>query len=76
MAIAQNVRIPARKPAVGNRKTIGPFAFFRVNRKYFVQQNAIKKIKSYPKIKLQLEPEPVISDEIIISQENGAAFKE
>ena len=57
-------------------KQLDPSHFFRVNRKYFVQQNATKKIKSYPKIKLQLEPEPVISDEIIISQENGVAFKE
>ena len=38
--------------------------------------NAIKRIKSYPKSKLQLEIEPAIQEEIIISQENAAAFKE
>lgn len=57
-------------------KQVDPSQFYRVNRKYFVQQNAIKKIKSYPKSKLQLELEPPINEDIIISQENVAAFKE
>jgi two-component system LytT family response regulator len=57
-------------------KQLDPSQFYRVNRKYLVHQNAIKKIKSYPKSKLQLELEPVIGEEIIISQENVAAFKE
>jgi DNA-binding LytR/AlgR family response regulator len=57
-------------------KQVDPAQFYRVNRKYFVQQNAIKKIKSYPKSKLQLELEPPINEDIIISQENVAAFKE
>jgi len=57
-------------------KQLDPSKFYRVNRKYFVQQNAIKKIKAYPKSKLQLELEPAIYDEIIISQESVAAFKE
>ena len=57
-------------------KQVDPACFYRINRKYFVNQNAIRKIKSYPKSKLQLELEPAISDEIIISQENVAAFKE
>jgi len=57
-------------------KQLDPSKFYRVNRKYFVQQNAIKKIKAYPKSKLQLELEPAIDDEIIISQESVAAFKE
>ena len=57
-------------------KQVDPEQFYRVNRKYFVQQNAIKKIKSFPKSKLQLELEPPINEDIIISQENVAAFKE
>jgi DNA-binding LytR/AlgR family response regulator len=57
-------------------KQVDPSQFYRVNRKYFVQQNAIKKIKSYPKSKLQLELEPQINEDIIISQENVTAFKE
>jgi two-component system, LytTR family, response regulator len=57
-------------------KQIDPSLFYRVNRKYLVQMNAIKKIKAFPKSKLQLELEPAINDEIIISQENVSAFKE
>ena len=57
-------------------KQLDPAQFYRVNRKYIVNINAIKKIRSFPKSKLHLELDPVNSDEIIISQENVAAFKE
>lgn len=56
-------------------KQLDPSQFYRVNRKYLVNFNAIKKIKSYPKSKLQLEIQPAPSEEIIISQENAAGFK-
>lgn len=57
-------------------KQLDPSQFYRVNRKYLVNLNAIKKIKSYPKSKLQLEIEPSVSEEVVISQENVAAFKQ
>lgn len=57
-------------------KQLDPSQFYRVNRKYLVHLNAIKKIKSFPKSKLQLELEPAVSDDIIISQDNVAAFKD
>ncbi|HEX6846699.1 MAG TPA: LytTR family DNA-binding domain-containing protein [Chitinophagaceae bacterium] len=57
-------------------KQLDPLHFYRVNRKYIVHINAIKKIKTYPKSKLQLELEPHNNDEIIISQENVASFKQ
>jgi two-component system LytT family response regulator len=57
-------------------KQLDPSQFYRVNRKYLVQLSAIRKIKSYPKSKLQLEVEPVVNEDIIISQENVSAFKE
>jgi two-component system LytT family response regulator len=57
-------------------KTLDSAVFYRVNRKYLVHQNAIKKIKTDPKSNLQLEIVPVTSEEIIISQENVTAFKE
>jgi DNA-binding LytR/AlgR family response regulator len=57
-------------------KQLDPAQFYRVNRKYLVNLAAIKKIKTWPKSKLQLEVEPAISEDIIISQENVAAFKE
>ncbi|MBL7742614.1 MAG: response regulator transcription factor [Chitinophagaceae bacterium] len=57
-------------------KQLDPAQFYRVNRKYLVHLSAIKKIKSYPKSKLQLEVEPAINEDVIISQENVASFKE
>lgn len=57
-------------------KQLDPAQFYRVNRKYLVSLNAIKKIKSYPKSKLQVEVEPAVTEDIVISQENASAFKE
>src|SRR5688572_19081358 len=57
-------------------KEVDAALFYRVNRKYLVNISSIKKIKAYPKSKLHLELEPAVSEEIIISQEQAAAFKE
>lgn len=57
-------------------KQLDPALFYRVNRKYLVNMNAIKRIRTYPKSKLLLEIDPPIGEEIIISQENVMAFKE
>lgn len=54
---------------------VDPAAFYRVNRKYLVNMSAIKRIKAYPKSKLLLEVAPLVTEDIIISQENAAAFK-
>jgi DNA-binding LytR/AlgR family response regulator len=55
---------------------VDPAVFYRVNRKYLVNMSAIKRIKAYPKSKLLLEIVPLVTEEIIISQENAAAFKQ
>lgn len=57
-------------------KQLDPLLFYRVNRKYLVSQQAIKKIKVYPKSKLLVEVEPEAGEMVIVSQENAAAFKE
>ncbi len=57
-------------------KELDPAVFYRVNRKFLVNINAIKKIKSHSKSKLLLELEPSVSEEVIVSQENATAFKE
>ena len=57
-------------------KQIDPAIFFRVNRKYLVHINAIKKMKAYAKSKIQIVIEPPVAEEIIISQESAASFKE
>jgi DNA-binding LytR/AlgR family response regulator len=55
---------------------VDPAAFYRVNRKYLVNMSAIKRIKAYSKSKLLLEVVPLVTEDIIISQENAAAFKQ
>jgi DNA-binding LytR/AlgR family response regulator len=55
---------------------VDPAVFYRVNRKYLVNMSAIKRIKTYPKSKLLLEIVPLVTEDIIISQENAAAFKQ
>jgi two-component system LytT family response regulator len=55
---------------------LDPSSFYRLNRKYLVNVNAIKRIKSFPKSKLQVELAPAVEEEIVIAQENVSAFKE
>lgn len=57
-------------------KTLDPRIFFRVNRKFLVNMNAVKKIRGFGKSKLQLELEPAAREEVIISQENAGSFKQ
>lgn len=49
--------------------------FYRVNRKFVVNQNAIKTMRILSKSKLRLELTPPIDEEIIISQDQVSNFK-
>ncbi|HRO44937.1 LytTR family DNA-binding domain-containing protein [Agriterribacter sp.] len=60
----------------GIEKRLDPSRFYRVNRKYLVNMTAIKLLKAYPKGKIKLEVAPAVNEDIIIPQENVAAFKE
>ena len=55
---------------------LDPSMFYRVNRKYLVNLNAIQRIRAYPKSKLQLDLIPAVEEEVLIAQENVASFKE
>ncbi|MEP6724246.1 MAG: LytTR family DNA-binding domain-containing protein [Bacteroidota bacterium] len=57
-------------------KETDPAQFYRLNRKFLVNIQAIKKIKTWPKSKLLIEVNPPVNEEIIVSQENVSAFKE
>ncbi|HTE12527.1 MAG TPA: LytTR family DNA-binding domain-containing protein [Chitinophagaceae bacterium] len=57
-------------------KETDPAQFYRLNRKFLVNIQAIKKIKAWPKSKLLIEVDPPINEEIIVSQENVGAFKD
>jgi two-component system LytT family response regulator len=50
--------------------------FYRVNRKYLVHLSSITKIRALPRSRLQLELDPALSEEVIISQENVSEFKQ
>ena len=49
--------------------------FYRANRKYIVNVDCIRSYKPYDKVKLLLEINTPVNEEIIISQENAPAFK-
>lgn len=76
MVDAKNQKFILDQSLADIEKQLDPVLFYRVNRKYLVSMSAIKRIRSYPKSKLEVELEPSIGEEIIISQENVAAFKE
>jgi DNA-binding LytR/AlgR family response regulator len=57
-------------------KETDPSQFYRVNRKFLINVNAIKRMKAFTKGKLQIEVEPIVKEEIIVSQENAGLFKE
>lgn len=57
-------------------KQTDPALFYRVNRKYVVNLNAIKRIRGLAKGKLILEVEPKLDEEITISQESASQFKQ
>jgi two-component system LytT family response regulator len=57
-------------------KELEPSQFFRINRKYIANINAVKKMKLYGKGKLLVELIPAVEEEVIVSNETVAAFKE
>jgi two-component system LytT family response regulator len=72
----QNRKFILDKSLADLEKEIDPAQFFRINRKYLVNSNAVKKIQSIGKGKLWVELSPEIEEEIVISSENVSAFKE
>lgn len=52
--------------------------FFRVNRKFVINIEAVKEIHPYFKgrLKIELDPEPDLSEDIVVSSERTPAFKE
>ncbi len=57
-------------------KKLNPQKFFRVNRKYIININHIKKISLFFKSKLLLKMNGCDNDSIIVSQERSALLKE
>lgn len=55
---------------------LNPSAFFRANRQYLVALKSVSSFRSLEKGKLLLELNPSVKDDVTISQERAATFKE
>jgi DNA-binding LytR/AlgR family response regulator len=76
MVDCNNQKFILDKSLADLEKELDPQSFFRLNRKYLANINAVKKIKAYGKGKLQVDLFPTVEEEVIISNENMASFKE
>lgn len=55
---------------------LDPKQFFRLNRNYLARANAVKSFASVGKGRLAVQLHPKPTEEVLVSQENGAAFRE
>jgi two-component system response regulator LytT len=58
-------------------KSLNPKKFYRINRKFIISFDAIRSMVAYSKsrVKIDLEPEPPNSLDVIVSVERSGAFK-
>ncbi|HUQ66815.1 MAG TPA: LytTR family transcriptional regulator DNA-binding domain-containing protein, partial [Flavitalea sp.] len=52
-----------------------PHLFYRANRRFIININAIKKFKPLDRVKFTVELRVKVPEEIVISQENASDFK-
>jgi DNA-binding LytR/AlgR family response regulator len=57
------------------KEQLDPEQFFKVNRQFIININAIKKIQSYFQGKLVINTQPAHSEEIIVGKDKAASFK-
>ena len=57
-------------------KQLNPVSFFRVNRQFIIAMRSIHKIHNYFNYKLKIELAPVSEQEVIVSRQKVAEFKE
>jgi two-component system LytT family response regulator len=57
-------------------KQLNPVSFFRVNRQFIVAMRSIHKIHNYFNYKLKIELTPVSEQEVIVSRQKVAEFKD
>ena len=54
---------------------LDPELFFRINRQFVINIEAIKEMHQYSKSRVKIELEPAIEHETIVSTERSADFK-
>lgn len=57
------------------KEQLNPELFFKVNRQFIININAIKKIHSYFQGKLVIDTKPAHSEQIIVGKDKAASFK-
>lgn len=55
---------------------VNPKVFFRLNRQYLSQIEAIESISSYFNGKLKIQLNPMVSEEVLVSRERASEFKQ
>lgn len=69
-------RLIYEKPLAELEANLDPAQFFRVNRKYIAAMQAIESFRSYEKGKLLVKLVPDTKEEVVVSQEKAAVFRE
>lgn len=71
----QGVRYIVDKPLADIEIGMDSARFFRINRKFLASIEAIASFRPFEKGKVLIELSPPVKEEVIVSQENAAAFK-
>lgn len=69
-------RLITDKPLAELETELDPGLFFRINRKYLAAASAVESYRSFEKGKLLVQLLPAPKEEIIVSQEKAASFRE
>jgi DNA-binding LytR/AlgR family response regulator len=75
MITAENQKYVLDRSLSDVENELEPSRFFRINRKYLVNINAIKKVSLYGKGKLIVSLTPAASEDLIITADKAGAFK-
>jgi two-component system LytT family response regulator len=71
----QGIRYIIDKPLADIERSTDSAQFFRINRKYLANINAVARFRSFEKGKVLIDLLPPVNEEVVVSQENSSAFK-
>lgn len=71
----QGSRYIVDKPLSEIETTLDPSRFFRINRKFLANIDAVSRFRPFEKGKVLVDLNPPVKEEVIVSQENASSFK-
>lgn len=71
----QGSRYIVDKPLSEIEITLDPSRFFRINRKFLANIDAVARFRPFEKGKVLVDLHPPVKEEVIVSQENASSFK-